>query len=134
MLAVAEEAWARQLTIGELPSQTNFDLPLPPTGADAEDEDKQRAFYRRRRKVEQRNSNLHSLRCDTSIKLGIARQFRDDVIYFPYNIDFRGRAYPVPPNLNHLGSDLCRGFLRFAKEKPLGPTGLYWMKVQLANL
>jgi DNA-directed RNA polymerase len=54
-------------------------------------------------------------------------------IYFPYNMDFRGRAYPVPPHLSNVGSDLCRGLLHFAKGKPLGPRGLYWLKVHLAN-
>ena len=49
-------------------------------------------------------------------------------------MDFRGRAYPIPPNLNHLGSDLCRGMLQFAEKKPLGQNGLNWLKVQLANL
>lgn len=43
-------------------------------------------------------------------------------------------AYPVPPNLNHLGSDLCRGMLAFAERKPLGPEGLDWLKIHLANL
>ena len=36
--------------------------------------------------------------------------------------------------LQYLGDDLARGLLLFAKPKPLGPTGLYWLKVQLANL
>ena len=38
------------------------------------------------------------------------------------------------PNLNHLGSDLCRGMLEFAEGRPLGLTGLRWLKIQLANL
>ncbi|MGB1606038.1 MAG: DNA-directed RNA polymerase, partial [Promethearchaeia archaeon] len=54
--------------------------------------------------------------------------------YFPHNLDFRGRAYPIPPHLNHLGSDICRGLLKFAEKKPLGAKGLYWLKVHLANL
>ena len=41
-------------------------------------------------------------------------------------LDFRGRAYPVPPNLSHLGSDLNRGILRFSRAKPLGPKGFRW--------
>lgn len=49
-------------------------------------------------------------------------------------MDFRGRAYPVPPHLSTVGSDLCRGLLKFAVAKPLGPRGLYWLKVHLANL
>ena len=40
----------------------------------------------------------------------------------------------IPPHLNHLGSDLSRGILRFSKAKPLGDKGLYWLKVHLANL
>ena len=41
-------------------------------------------------KVRQRNAELHSLRCDTTIKLGQAGQFKDyDKIYFPWNVDFR---------------------------------------------
>ena len=41
-------------------------------------------------------------------------------MYFPHNMDFRGRAYPIPPTLNHLGNDLCRGLLQFDIAKPLG--------------
>jgi DNA-directed RNA polymerase len=54
--------------------------------------------------------------------------------YFPHNVDFRGRAYPIPPNLNHIGDDLSRGLLMFAEAKPLGPTGLRWLKIHCANL
>jgi DNA-directed RNA polymerase len=69
------------------------------------------------------------------LKLNQANQFKNfDKIYFPYNLDFRGRAYPVPPHLSNIGSDLCRGMLKFSESKPLGPRGLYWLKVHLANL
>lgn len=49
-------------------------------------------------------------------------------------MDFRGRAYPVPPHLNHIGDDLSRGLLRFAEGKPLGERGWRWLKIHLANL
>ena len=52
----------------------------------------------------------------------------------PHNMDFRGRVYPVPPHLCHLGSDLARAMLVFAVEKPLGPDGLRWLKLHLVNL
>jgi DNA-directed RNA polymerase, mitochondrial len=68
------------------------------------------------------------------LKLDQGEKFKCfDELYFPYNIDFRGRAYPCPPHLSNVGSDLCRGLLKFAKAKPLGPRGLYWLKVHLAN-
>ena len=60
--------------------------------------------------------------------------FDRQVIYFPMNLDFRGRVYPIPPHLNHLGNDLCRGLLAFSRKKPLGERGLFWLKIQVANL
>lgn len=57
-----------------------------------------------------------------------------DKFYFPHNVDFRGRAYPIPPNLNHIGDDLSRGLLMFAEGKPLGASGLRWLKIHLSNL
>eukprot|EP00605_Chrysophyceae_sp_TOSAG23-4_P002945 GSChrysophyteH1.ASY1.ANO1.3243.1 assembled CDS len=86
------------------------------------------------RRVKLKNAELHSLRCDTQLKYWVAEKFLDDVIYYPTNMDFRGRAYPIPPNLSHLGSDLCRGLLTFAEAKPLGEEGFFWLKVHLANL
>lgn len=62
--------------------------------------------------------------------MSIAEEFREHTVYFPYNMDFRGRTYPVPPNLNILGSDFCRGVLMFDEARPLGERGLYWLKVR----
>ena len=62
----------------------------------------------------------------------VAREFRDELqFYFPHSMDFRGRAYPMHPHLNHLGSDVCRGLLQFAHAKPLGPNGLDWLLTQV---
>lgn len=49
-------------------------------------------------------------------------------------MDFRGRAYPIPPHLSHIGDDLSRGLLLFQEAKPLGDRGLRWLKIHLANL
>lgn len=61
-------------------------------------------------------------------------KFENQTIYFPQYIDFRGRAYPLPVHLNHIGDDLCRGLLLFDEAKVLGERGLYWLKIQVANL
>jgi DNA-directed RNA polymerase, mitochondrial len=57
-----------------------------------------------------------------------------DAIYFPHNVDFRGRAYPMPPHLNHMGADVCRGLLQFSEAKPLGRNGFRWLLIHLANV
>jgi DNA-directed RNA polymerase len=67
--------------------------------------------------------------------LRIADAFKDiDGFYFPHNIDFRGRTYPVPPHLNHINDDLSRGLLLFKKGCKLGKSGLRWLKIHTANL
>src|SRR6185369_8905889 len=55
-------------------------------------------------------------------------------MYFPHSLDFRGRAYTIPPHFNHLGNDLCRGLLMFHEAKCLGDEGFKWLKIHLANL
>lgn len=65
----------------------------------------------------------------------IAQKFKNEPnVYFPHNMDFRGRCYPIPSFLNHMGSDLCRGLLQFSKGVKLGDHGVHWMKIHLANL
>ena len=49
-------------------------------------------------------------------------------------MDFRGRVYPIPPYFNHMGSDLARSLLVFARGKPLGCAGLNWLKLHCINL
>lgn len=81
-------------------------------------------------RLAQENADNHSKRSDFLIKLSIARDFAGiNEIYYPHNIDYRGRAYPISPHLNHLGSDLSRGLLEYAESKPIGKNGLRWMKV-----
>lgn len=76
----------------------------------------------------------HSVRCDANYKLEIARAHIGEKLHFPHNVDFRGRAYPLSPHFNHLGSDLSRGLLKFWNGKELGEDGLRWLKVHMANL
>ena len=95
---------------------------------------KKSKFLEQVKRINRTNSNLHSLRCDFQLKIGIAEDFREDRIYFPQQVDFRGRVYPIPPHLNHIGSDQCRSLLLFDKKMPLGPEGLNWLKIHLCNL
>lgn len=137
VLDLVQEAWAKGGTWPDLPSQHDIDIsefdPAPYKDEEALSAAKE-VHGRRAAKLRRKNAELHSLRCDTMLKLDIAERFRNDAFYFPYNVDFRGRAYPLPPNLNHLGSDVCRAVLTFAESKRLGEDGLYWLRIHLANL
>ncbi|GLT66444.1 hypothetical protein SLA2020_388090 [Shorea laevis] len=110
------------------------DVPLPEK-PDTEDETEIRKWRWKVKDAKKENSERHSQRCDIELKLCVARKMKDeDGFYYPHNLDFRGRAYPMHPYLNHLGSDLCRGILEFAEGRPLGKSGLRWLKIHLANL
>nr|XP_055073574.1 DNA-directed RNA polymerase, mitochondrial [Misgurnus anguillicaudatus] len=85
-------------------------------------------------KAKKKVAEMHSLRMDALYKLSIANHVRDEIFWFPHNMDFRGRTYPRPPYFNHLGSDVTRALLLFAEGRPLGPTGLDWLKIHLVNL
>jgi DNA-directed RNA polymerase len=54
---------------------------------------------------------MYSLWCDALYRLSIAHHFRERGLWFPHNMDFRGRVYPIPPHLNHMGSDLAKSLL-----------------------
>lgn len=93
-----------------------------------------RDYRRRCREAVLHNGGLYSQRCDLNYKLDIARALVGEKFYLPHNLDFRGRAYPLSPHLNHLGNDVSRSLLLFWKGKKLGPRGLWWLKVHMANL
>lgn len=91
-------------------------------------------FYRR--KAQKMNRELASIRADTNHRLNQAKKFRDEEkIFLPHNVDFRGRAYPIPVHLQHMGCDLTRALLTFGGPGvELGPRGVYWLKIHLANM
>ncbi|KAK4842452.1 hypothetical protein QYF36_021929 [Acer negundo] len=132
LLGVIDRMWASGGCLAGLVDRE--DVPLPEE-LDTEDEAEIRKWKWKVKAVKKENSERHSQRCDVELKLAVARKMKDeDGFYYPHNLDFRGRAYPMHPYLNHLGSDLCRGILEFAEGRPLGKSGLRWLKIHLANL
>lgn len=53
-------------------------------------------------------------------------------IWFPYNMDWRGRVYAVS-SFNPQSDDMGKGLLTLAEGKPLGASGMYWLKFHAAN-
>ncbi|EUC62471.1 DNA-directed RNA polymerase [Rhizoctonia solani AG-3 Rhs1AP] len=132
ILNVVLEVWNEGKNIAGIPPvQLEVEEPPPP----ADDDPRARATYLFKMKsilTDKRNN--HGERCHVNYKLEVARAFVNDEFYFPHNVDFRGRAYPIPPHLNHIGDDLSRGLLLFAEHRPLGERGLRWLKIHIANL
>ncbi len=127
------EAWNSGEAVANLaPEKADIVYPEEPK---ASDDAKAHKLWRRKMKEAQNTkTGLHSERCFQNFQLEIARSFLNQTFYFPHNVDFRGRAYPIPPYFNHMGADNSRGLLMFAKGKELGSVGLTWLKVHLSNV
>ncbi|KAJ3461477.1 hypothetical protein MRS44_010030 [Fusarium solani] len=132
LLDVMVEAWNTGDEIANIPA-LNPVLEAPPE-PETPDPLVRRTWMRALKSVENTRSALHSQRCYMNLQLEIARAFRKQVIYFPHNVDYRGRAYPLPTYLNHMGADHMRSLLKFANGKELGETGLRWLKIHMANV
>lgn len=126
------EIWNSGEGVGNFaPESPNEDVPPEPSKEDTE------AYARWKeicRTISNEATGLHSQRCYQNMQLEVARALLNKDFYCPHSIDFRGRAYPIPPYFNHMGADTARGLFMFARGKPLGETGLRWLKIHLANM
>ncbi|EGX88753.1 mitochondrial DNA-directed RNA polymerase, putative [Cordyceps militaris CM01] len=133
VLNVMMEAWNSGEEIANMPAlEPKFDVPAEPDST--ANPALHKKWIRDIKAIENERSGLHSQRCYMNLQLEIARAFRNQTVYFPHNVDYRGRAYPMPTYLNHMGADHARALLSFEKGKPLGETGLRWLKIHLANV
>ena len=126
------EAWNSGEAIAKIPPEEFPDVDVEPLSID----DPQQRYKRDRklREIENHRAGLKSQRCFQNFQLEVARAYLGETFYFPHNCDFRGRAYPMTPFLNHMSADNVRGMLVFAQGKELTPQGLLWLKVHLANV
>ncbi|KAL2070772.1 hypothetical protein VTL71DRAFT_13798 [Oculimacula yallundae] len=127
------DAWNSGEGIANMPPESPS-FTLPPEPEPSSDPLERRRWIREIKSAENKKSGMHSQRCFQNFQLEIARALRSEVFYFPHNVDFRGRAYPIPPYLNHIGADHCRGLLKFGEGKELGESGLRWLKIHVANV
>ena len=133
VLKVQLEAWNSGEQVANF-APLNPTLSIPPEPEPSTDPTPRRQWLQEVRELENKRVGYHSQRCFQNFQLEIAKSLANETIYFPHNMDFRGRAYPIPPYLNHMGADNARGLLVFGEGKELGVTGLRWLKIHLANV
>ena len=134
ILHTLKEIYASGGVLGGVPRTEPFEkLPRLPEDATKEQikEHKKKAvgIYKQE---EARKSK--ALRCLVAIKT--AERFAEyDSIYFPWNVDYRGRCYPIPTALSPQGDDIQKSLLLFAKGTPLASDeDTKWLKIHGANL
>ena len=133
VLDVLSQLWENGSEIAGLPPRHGAELPSKPHDIETNEEAKKQ--YRvSAAKVHMYNLSLIGKRIGFNMALGIAKRYEKfRKIYFPYQLDFRGRIYAVP-HLTPQGSDYQKALLRFANGKPLGSEGWKWLAVHGANV
>lgn len=117
ILNVCLDIMSNHGTLGGLPSTD--DLPELPRLINPTEEElkkhkvKLTAMYKRDRA---RQSKLLRTNCT----LAVAKKYsKYEKVYFPWNMDYRGRLYPMPTEINPQGDDLQKSLLLFAEPEPL---------------
>ncbi|KAI9665551.1 MAG: DNA-directed RNA polymerase [Alyxoria varia] len=133
LLKVMVQVW----NTGEKLAKFAPESPKPQYPPEPDRKEDPKAHYRWRQITQDIDNEImgfHSERCYQNFQLHMARAFVDKDIYCPHNVDFRGRAYPIPPYFNHMGADNVRALFQFSKGMELGEAGLTWLKIHLANV
>lgn len=86
-------------------------------------------------KTYEANTKLQSKRGQLVQKMYTAELLmeRGNRFHFVYNLDWRGRIYPIAPALSPQGDDVAKGLLTFSNTHPLGDDGAYWLAIHGAN-
>lgn len=134
ILKVMRQAVSEHLQIGNLPTGDLQDLPPKPHGFD-EDPEISKAWRLVARDTYAHNRRTGTKTIQLSRIVAVAERYEDyPEIFFPYTLDFRGRAYPVTGMLHPQGADVAKGLLRFGEGKRIGEQGAAWLAIHLANV
>lgn len=112
-----------------------YEEPLPAQPADiATNEEARKRWKKQAALVYEANAKRDARAAQFSQVLTLARRFAsEERIYFPHQLDFRGRLYPMCV-LNPQGTDLTKALLTFADGKPINDeVALGWLMIHGAN-
>jgi DNA-directed RNA polymerase len=105
------------------------DLPEPYTEEELKD------HKRKQVTIIKRNTARASKTLRLLATVAAADKFKEyEKIYFPWNMDYRGRCYPIPNSLSPQGDDVAKSLLLFADPKPCtSDDDLQWLAIHGAN-
>ena len=145
VLQVMETFYNQNTPIGKIPPTENIPLPAKPTSIT--DKKKFQEWLKNNKeawvkwkhkasKVHEFNARIISKRIQFKKVIELAKLFElEPEIFFPHQLDFRGRAYPIPMFMNPQGVEYARALLQFAKGERMGnnPESSKWLAIHGAN-
>lgn len=135
ILDVLQEVWSAGHSLGGLPQREDDPVPAKPHDIDTNEAAKAE-WKREAGATYARNAERISSRMAVMQGLWVARRFApEERIFFPHELDFRGRVYPIAVfGPSPQGSDWQKALIHFADAKPLGLQGWRWLMIHIANL
>ncbi len=146
VLEVMEHFWGIGSEIADLPTGTDKEMPPKPVWMQdghvakedrtPEMETELSEWKAKAGDIHAHNGRMKGRRLHLLRMLWVAKKFAsEDEIYFPHQLDWRGRAYPVPLYLHPQGNDLQRGLLTFASTVPINDEeDARWLAIHGAGL
>lgn len=134
ILEVSEQIIATGGNLGGFPQTEPYEmlpqLPEPYTEEELKEHKKKQVA------IIKRNQRRQSKALRALMAVGTAKRFKDyERIYFPHNMDYRGRCYPIPTSLSPQGDDITKALLVFAEPAPCkNEDDWKWLAIHGANL
>lgn len=127
------EAWERGISLGSLPPTA--DEPAPFLSEDIKkDPERLRAWRKSAARHYFEIERQNSRRLQVSKLLYLCNKFEGNDLYFPRQLDFRGREYPVPYYLQPQGPEWASALLLFSNGTPIqDETAARWLAIHVAN-
>lgn len=139
VLSVLKASWAKNLRIGMPASDPLTIPPCPIIGKEKSTltEAEQEAFTdwkHEAAEIHTQEKERVSKSYQVSRIIRLANEYiQHGSFYYVWYADFRGRLYTTTAGFSPQGPDLAKGILRFARSKPLGDRGWFWLRVHGAN-
>ena len=153
VLSTMRQLWEAGGDVAGVPNRDNYTLPrCPMCGAEIpygenrggvkhpcfslpEAEATLKAWKQEAAAIYEKNITTLSRRFQFAKTLWLGEKFKDEAaIYFPMQLDFRGRCYAVPSFLNPQGADPAKGLLLFQEGKHLATEeAVKWLAIHGAN-
>ncbi len=132
ILDVLNTIWDNSSAIGSVPPKYDYEIPTKPFDIE-ENEQARKEWRAQAARVHRDNRELMSSRAQFAYTITAANKYKlFEKIYFPHQMDFRGRLYAVP-QFNPQGPDYMKGLLHFAEAKPLDDESATFLAIHLAN-
>lgn len=119
--------------IGSVPLSDPKPLPPIPAAYEADPEVKKK-HNREVFELRDYNRRIKSQRIFLLMTMQLGEMYKGyDAIYFPHNLDSRGRAYPITAFLSPQGPDYVKALLEFSAGHPVDEEGKRWICIAGAN-